>query len=302
MDRARTGKDRALGIHADDLHAGHFLFQLAPHTRDRAARTRGHHARVELGIRLLEDLFRRAVIVRGRVIRVGVLIKDVRVRQDLPQLLGHTDVAARRIPCGFGRRADDLRAQCLEHNLLLAAHLLGHRDDHAVAVHSSRHGQTDAGVAAGGLDQRVARLDAPTLLGLQQHALANAVLDGTAGREELALDEELAASLFANGAEAHHRGVTDGVEDGIVDVAHYGLSFGRRAHTAPRRGRCIVRSGRVRCKGRVGSSHPGRWLPRAASGSGGPANLRGRCACRCARRSATCATDRRWKPRRSRLA
>ena len=43
--------------------------------------------------------------------------------------------------------------------------VLGHHQHHAVAPHRRRHGERDAGIAAGRLDQRVAGLDLAALLG-----------------------------------------------------------------------------------------------------------------------------------------
>ena len=131
--------------------------------------------------------------------------------------LATADVALRRVEGGLGRRADDLGAERLEHHLLLAAHLLGHRDDHPVAADRGGHREADAGVAAGRLDQRVARLDAPRLLGLEQHAHADAVLHRAAGVHELELAEQLAGQVAPDAREPDHGRVPDRVEHRVVD-------------------------------------------------------------------------------------
>ena len=58
--------------------------------------------------------------------------------------------------------------------------------------------QADAGVAAGRLDEGVAGLDVAALLGLEEHAHADAVLDRTAGVHELELAEQLAGEVPAD--------------------------------------------------------------------------------------------------------
>jgi hypothetical protein len=153
LDLAGAGQNRALGVDADDLATGQLALDHPSHTADGAAGAGGEHHRVELSPALVDDLAPRPQLVCPGVIRVAILIQDVRVRDHLVQALGDADVRVRRIPGGLGGRADDLGAQRLEHHLLLAAHLLGHGDDHPVALHRRRHRQADARVAAGGFDQ-----------------------------------------------------------------------------------------------------------------------------------------------------
>ena len=57
------------------------------------------------------------------------------------------------------RREHDLGAEGAHGLAPLDRQVLGHDQDHAVAAHRRRHGERDAGVAAGRLDQRVAGLD-----------------------------------------------------------------------------------------------------------------------------------------------
>src|SRR6185369_12939273 len=110
LDLARTGEDRALGIDADDLAARDLALDRARDAGDRAAGAGGHHDRVELAVALIDDLAPGALLVRERVRRIGVLIEDVRARDDLAQPARDADVALRRVPRGLGRRADDLGA------------------------------------------------------------------------------------------------------------------------------------------------------------------------------------------------
>ncbi len=70
---------------------------------------------------------------------------------------------------------------------LLLGHLLGQGDDHVVAPHGSRERQPNAGIAGGGFDQRIAGLDAAARFGVENHLLANAILNGSSRVHELTL-------------------------------------------------------------------------------------------------------------------
>jgi hypothetical protein len=58
------------------------------------------------------------------------------------------------------------------------------------------------------------------LLGVQDHADADAVLDRAAGVQELALAEQFAGQVAANAGEADHRRHADCVRNRIHDAAH----------------------------------------------------------------------------------
>jgi len=121
--------------------------------------------------------------------------------------------------------------------------------------------ETDARVAARGLDQRVARLDAALLLRLLEHAPPDAVLDRAAGVQEFALGEELASRLAPHAAQADHRRVADRFEDGVLDLCHVDSAGGR----APQRKTAAGRDGRAtRSSGRAGgrkSAHSNLSVP-----------------------------------------
>jgi hypothetical protein len=93
----------------------------------------------------------------------------------------------------------------------LGAHVLGHDQHHAQPPHGRGHGQGDAGVAAGGLDQGVAALDLAPLLGLHDHVQGRAVLDRARGVVALELGEDAVAGLPGHALELHQRCVADEV-------------------------------------------------------------------------------------------
>ena len=100
----------------------------------------GRRAAVDLGVRGVLELLRHEV--------VGMLAHQLRRREH----------GARHAL--DGRREMDLGAEAREQALALHAHVVGHREDQPVALHRGRHGEPDAGVAAGRLDDRAARLAA----------------------------------------------------------------------------------------------------------------------------------------------
>jgi hypothetical protein len=222
-DGAGAGDDRAHRIDSDDLDAGDVALEAIRDAGQRAAGARGEDDVIELAAGLLDDLRAGALEVRRRIGGVVVLIEDVRVREDLLELLRDADVAVGRIVGGFGGGADDLRAERFEHHLLLATHLLRHRDDHPVAADRGDERHADARVPARGLDQRVARPDAARALGVEHHLLPDPVLHGAAGVQEFALAEELAAGLLADCLEPDERRIADRVEDRITDLEHGGI-------------------------------------------------------------------------------
>ena len=77
------------------------------------------------------------------------------------------------------RREDELGAEGLHGLRALDRQVLRHDQHHAVAADRRRHRQRDAGVAARGLDQRVAGADVATLLGAADHRQRRPVLDRT---------------------------------------------------------------------------------------------------------------------------
>mmetsp|Transcript_37917 Transcript_37917/g.118859 ORF Transcript_37917/g.118859 Transcript_37917/m.118859 type:complete len:480 (-) Transcript_37917:314-1753(-) len=220
VERVRDGEDAALGVHRDDLDVREALLELPRDARERAARARADDDVVEVPAALAQDLLGRAVVVRERVARVAVLVQDVRVGQVALQPPRDADVRLGGVEGGLGGRADDLRAERLEHVHLLLAHLLRERDDHAVALDGRGEREADARVPARRLDERVAGLDAALLLGVLHHALADAVLDGAARVEELALEQQLAldALIARDAVAAHQRRVPDGAEHAVQDA------------------------------------------------------------------------------------
>ena len=99
----------------------------------------------------------------------------------------------------------------------LDAHGVGHRQHQAIALHRRHQRQADAGVAAGRLDDRVARMQSPFPLRGLDHRQADAVLDAAARVVRLELAPHLGVLGPGQTAQANHRRVADQIEDGSGD-------------------------------------------------------------------------------------
>ena len=81
LDLAGAGQDRALGIDADDAHAGRDLLEVPGHAGDGAAGAGGHDHGVEPAAALPPDLLAGAALAVGLGVGgVLVLVEDVRIR------------------------------------------------------------------------------------------------------------------------------------------------------------------------------------------------------------------------------
>ena len=118
------------------------------------------------------------------------------------------------------RGEDQLGAIGLHRLHALDGQVLGHDQHHAIALDGGGHRQRDAGVARGGLDQRVARLDLAAFLGAADHPDRRPVLDGAGRVVALQLAQHDVAARGDLGADdalqPHQRRVADGLLEGHV--------------------------------------------------------------------------------------
>ncbi len=188
------------------------LAQAAADAHQRPAGAEAGHERRDL-VELLEDLRRRAVVVRQRVRRVAVLVRHV-VRGVLG---GHLQ---RQLDGAVGalvaRRVDDLRAVHLQQLRPLRRHVVGHDDLELVALVRADHRQRDAGVARGRLEDRLAGADRALLLGVLDQRARDAVLDRTGRVLGLELRPQAHAGLRRQALELHQRRVADRLDDVAV--------------------------------------------------------------------------------------
>ena len=216
------GVDRALGVGADDRQLGVLLLQVARRARDRAAGADRDHERVELPAGLLPDLGPGRLVVRARVALVAVLVGLVGAGNLLGEPVGDGVVALRRLGLDGIRADDHLGAEGLEQRDLLAAHLVGHGEDAAVAAQRGDDRKAGAGVPGGRLDDRAAGLQLPFALGRVDHRDRDPVLDRAARVEELELGEDGRRVVGHDVLEPNERGVADQLEQRRILARHRG--------------------------------------------------------------------------------
>jgi hypothetical protein len=116
------------------------------------------------------------------------------------------------------RREEDLGAVGAHRLAPLGGKMLRHDEHHAVAADGGRHRQRDPGVAGGGLDQRVARLDLAARLGVADHGDGRAVLHRARRVVALELRQHHVAVSFVlasrQALQAHQRRIADGILEG----------------------------------------------------------------------------------------
>ena len=157
------------------LIAGVLLLEVAGRAGERAARAGAGHEVGDATSRLLPDLRAGGLGVRQRVVRVRVLVRPERVAL-AGEPLGDLVVARRIVGRHRHRAHDDLGAVGLQQRHLLGRHLVGHDEHAAVPALGGHDGEADARVAAGGFDDRAARLQQTVALGGEDHLERRTVL------------------------------------------------------------------------------------------------------------------------------
>ena len=172
---------------------------------------------VELGPEVLPDL----CCGTGMGVRVGgvEVLPDEEPSMGLgqPTGLGHCPLGAQLRRC-----QDQLGPEGAHQGTAFLAHVRRHDEHGPITLHGRDHGQADAGVAGGGLDQGVPGLQRPAPLGVLDQVQRRSVLDRPAGVKALHLDPQLARQMVPEPIEAHHRRMADGLED--VLVLHRGIT------------------------------------------------------------------------------
>ena len=144
-----------LRLHADDLDRGIFFLEISAATHDGTGGTHAADKMADLPISIAPDLGCSSCVMRQRIIRIGKLIQD-----DAAPLVAHAlRHIARLLHAALFWRQHDFRTECAHRLPPFDAEMLRHHQHHAITHHRRCHRQGDAGVAAGGFDQRVPRLD-----------------------------------------------------------------------------------------------------------------------------------------------
>ena len=191
------------------------LAQAPAVAHQRAARAEAGHERRHL-VELLDDLRRRAVVVRVRVRLVPVLVGHVVRRVGRGHLQRHRDRAVGALVAG---RVDDLGAVHLQQLRALGRDVVGHDDLEPVALARADHRERDAGVARRRLEDRLAGPDRALLLGVLDQRARDAVLDRARRVVRLELRPDAHAGLGREPLELHQRRVADRLDDVAVAPA-----------------------------------------------------------------------------------
>ena len=206
------------------LQTGLALLQHSADAGDRPARADPGDEDVDLAVSVRPDLFASGPGVDGRIGGVFELLRHVERALALGDLLCLGDGPAHAVGPG---REDQLGAIAAQQHPPLFAHGLRHGEDAAIPSGGAHHGQGDAGITAGRLDHRRARLQQPRLFGGVDHRNGDPVLDAPRRVEELELCRDRGAGPVTDVAEAHQRGTSDELGD-VVRDPHCVTSWVRR--------------------------------------------------------------------------
>ena len=210
------GENGTHRIAGDDLNLWILLLQIAPHARDRAAGSRRVDEVCDAPFGLLPDLGPGRLVVGLRVRVVVELVGENRVRRLMRDPLRHHHVVVGMVGRHRRRRHDHLGAERLEQSHFFLRHLVRHREDALVALERRGDRQPDAGVAARPLDDRPAGLESPFALRLLDDRTTNAILDRTAGIEDLRLRVDRRAHATRHSVKADERRPSDRSEHVVV--------------------------------------------------------------------------------------
>ena len=215
---------RALRLHGHHLHSGIFALEKLTHTGQGAAGAYAGYERIHLTVRIRPDL-------RAGGLKMGLGVGGIyeltgnKAVWDLPcQLIGLGNGALHALGA-FGE--NQLRAVGFHDLTALHAHGFRHDDDDPVAPGGGYGGQTDTGVAAGGLNDDRTGLQKALGLSVIDHGLGNAVLHAAGGIEifQLGHDSGLQTKFLFQMGQLQQGGMADQLIGGGIDTRHKMISF-----------------------------------------------------------------------------
>ena len=156
---------------------------------------------------LLPDLRAGAGVVGHRIVTVGELVEHLATAIGL-HLQGQVAGTFHAVD------QNQLGAVGGHRRLAFGGGVVRHDQHHLVTLDRRRHGQGDAGVAAGGLDQHVAGLDVTAQLGATDHRQRRAILHRARRVIAFQLNQQGIGSVAGQALQANQRGVADAIGDG----------------------------------------------------------------------------------------
>ena len=218
--RAARQHRRGLRLDGDNLHPRFFGFQHFAHAGDGAASAHARDKNIHLAIGVGPDFFGGGGAVNGRVGRVFKLLRNQIARVGFGQCLGLGDGAAHALGA---RRQDQLGAVGAQQLATLAAHGFRHHDGAAVAARGAHHGQTNAGVTRGRLQNNGVRANLAGGFSGIKHGHGDAIFDAVAGVEELQFGHHSGLGTSGEAIQANQRGIANQRGNVLGDV-HGGYS------------------------------------------------------------------------------
>ena len=207
---------RAGGLDGDDADAvAELLAQQLADAGDGPAGADGGDEGVDLAAGGLNDLAGGRAAVDVGVGGVLELLGHKDVGLGLGELAGGEDGAGHALD---GRGQVDLGAEAFEEAAALDGHVFGHGEDEAIALHRGDHGEPNAGIAGGRLDDGRAGPEGSRALRVLDHGEGDAVLDGAAGIHALELPVDSGGAFGHDAVETDEGRGSDEVEDGVGDL------------------------------------------------------------------------------------
>ena len=213
------------GVAQEGLHSHHLDVGIEPlhaliEAHEGAGGAHGGHHHGDLAFGLLPDL------PAGGLMGLGIdgVVELVRQKILVRMFPGHlVDLFDGAVGPQVGRGQEEFGAHALEDAFALQAGGLGHGQEQAIALDGAHHGQTDAGIAAGGFDDGLLRGQLACGLRRLDHGQGRAVLDGTAGIEIFQLDVNLHLRMGIEAVQADNGGLPDELQYVIGLAQHSGI-------------------------------------------------------------------------------
>ena len=204
----------ALRLHGHHLHGGIFALEELTHTGQGAASAYAGYERIHLTVRIRPDLRAGGLKMGLGVGGIYELTGNEAVWDLSCQLIGLGNGTLHALEA-FGE--NQLRAVGFHDLTALHAHGFRHDDDDPVAPGGGYGGQTDTGVAAGGLNDDRTGL----------HGLGNAVFHAAGGIEifQLGHDSGLQTKFLLQMGQLQQGGMADQLIGGGIDTRHKMISF-----------------------------------------------------------------------------
>jgi len=202
----------------DDTNVRVAFLEHASDAGERASGAHAHDERVDLAGRCLPDLLGRGLRVDVWIGGIFELTAHQRIGRRLHQALRLLDGAGHAVLRTGQHHLGTVRLQQVTAS---RAHVLGHHDDTPISANGTDHRETDAGVAAGRLDDGRPRNELAGLFCREDHRKRRAVLHRTRHVVRFELPADLGAPVTGNSCEPYQRRVADQVQSAVVDsVCH----------------------------------------------------------------------------------